>query len=124
MEGPGPPKTLKNHWFFKAFGVVGFQYFGDLDGPPWGYLSSCWPDLAPKWLPKWVPTWLQVVPEWAILALKKYRLSLPELAEKLLLPRWLQDGSRWPQVAQDSLLGAFLGLYMLSWKALAAIPGT
>ena len=29
-----------------------------------------------------------------------------------------QDGSRWPQVVQDSLLGAFLGLQTLSWKAL------
>ena len=29
-----------------------------------------------------------------------------------------QDGSRWPQVVQDSLLGAFLGRLTLSWKAL------
>ena len=35
-----------------------------------------------------------------------------------MAPRWLQDGSRWPQVDQDSLLGAFLGLQTLSWKAL------
>ena len=29
---------------------------------------------------------------------------------KALFSRWLQDGSRWPQVVQDSLLGDFLGL--------------
>ena len=59
------------------------------------------------------------------MANKRHRLSLPELSEKLLFPRWLQDGSRmaqdgsrWPQVDQDSLLGAFLGLQTLSWKAL------
>ena len=59
------------------------------------------------------------------MANKRHRLSLPELSEKLLFPRWLQDGSRmaqdgsrWPQVVQDSLLGAFLGLQTLSWKAL------
>ncbi len=28
-----PPKTLKNKLFFKVFAVVGFRYFGVLDGP-------------------------------------------------------------------------------------------
>ena len=41
-----------------------------------------------------------------------------ELSQKLFFPKWSQDGSRWPRIAQDSLLGAFLGLHRLSWKAL------
>ena len=32
MEGLGTPKTLKNLCFFKIFAVVGFRYFGALDG--------------------------------------------------------------------------------------------
>ena len=74
--------------------------------------------MVPKWLPKWVPRWFQIDPRWAILANKRHRLSLPELSKKLLFPKWLQDGSPWPREAQDSLLGAFLGLQRLSCKAL------
>ncbi len=60
----------------------------------------------------------KMVPQMAPIPNKRHRLSLPELSQKLLFPRQLQDSSRWPQVVQDSLLGAFLGLQRLSWKAL------
>ena len=46
-----------------------------------------------------------------------YRQIRTEASKKLVFPRWPQDGSRWPRVAQDSLLGAFLGLQRLSWTA-------
>ena len=44
--------------------------------------------------------------------------ALLEALVSKIAPRWLQDSSRWPQVVQDSLLGAFFGLQTLSWKAL------
>ena len=45
MEGLGPPKTLQNQWFFKVFGVVGFPYFGALDG----HLGVILAPLGPIW---------------------------------------------------------------------------
>ena len=117
MEGLGTPKTLKNQWFFKVFAVVRFRYFGALDGS-WAHLGSSCGELVPKWLPKWVPRWLQIEPRWAILAITGHSPRKPELSSKLLFPRWPQDGSRRPRIAQDSLLGAFLGLQKLFWKAL------
>ena len=44
--------------------------------------------------------------------------ALLEAPVSKMAPRWLQNGSRWPQVIQDSLVGAFLGLQTLSWEAL------
>ena len=62
---------------------------------------------APKWSPKWSQT-----------ASTVHRQIWTGVSKTLLFSRWLQDGSRWPREAQDSLLGAFLGLQRLSWTAL------
>ena len=45
MEGLGPPKTLKNIWFFKVFANAGFRYFEALDGP----LGPILAPLGPIW---------------------------------------------------------------------------
>ena len=45
MEGLGPPKTLKNQWFFKVFANSGFRYFEALDGP----LGPILAPLGPIW---------------------------------------------------------------------------
>jgi len=100
------------------FGVVGFRCSGVLDG----LLGLILAPLGPIWFQNGsqnrVPRWLQIDPTTAILANKRHRFSLPELSKKLLFPKWLQDGSTWPREAQDSLLGAFLGLQKLSCKPL------
>ena len=62
------------------------------------------------WAPKWNPK---------ILKRKRfgYRQIWTELFKKLLIPKCPQDGSRWPQIAQHGLLGAFLGLHRTSLGA-------
>ena len=49
LGGLGPPKTLKNNWFFKVFANSGFRYFEALDGPLGLILPPSWADLVPKW---------------------------------------------------------------------------
>ena len=77
------------------------QVFGTLKllvvllGPSWLLWGRSGPKKAPK-----------IGPQMALkIANKRHRLSLPELSEKLLFPRWLQDGSRmapgWLKMAQD-----------------------
>ena len=37
-------KTIKNHWFFKLFGVL-----GSLVGGSWGYLGASWREVGLSW---------------------------------------------------------------------------
>ena len=135
------PKTLKNCMVFKVFANATFWVFGALDGHLGPILAPSFADLVPKLTPKWPPKLSKKCsktnlkndpqnyekttkiggpkwcPKWSKMANHPHRQIWTGVYKTLLFSRWLQDGSRWPREAQDSLLGAFLGLQRLSWKA-------
>ena len=88
------------------------QVFGTLKllvvllGPSWLLWGRSVPKKAPKIGPQMALNGQQEAQA------QPARALLEALVSKMA-PRWLQDGSRWPQVAQDSLLGASLGLQTL-----------
>jgi len=103
-------------------GVVGFRYFGALDGPLGVILALFGPIWSQKWL-QMAPSRPRMGHPGAQEAQAQPARALLEALASKMAPRWLQNGSRWPQVVQDSLLGAFLGLRRLSWKA-CGLPKT
>ena len=118
MQGLGPPKTLKNLRFFKVFVNAGFRYFEALGGP----LGPILAPLGPIWSQEGSQNRSPNGSKWPTRGTgSAWRSSLRSSCFQdgsKMAPRWLNIGSRWPQVVQDSLLGTFLGLQTLSWKAL------
>ena len=87
-------------------------------GSSWVFLGRFGPKMAPKMGPQMAPNRSKMGYLGAQEAQAQPAGALLEALVSKMAPRWLQNGSRWPQVVQDSLLGAFLGLRRLSWKAL------
>ena len=87
-------------------------------GSSWLLLCRFGPKMAPKMGPQMAPSRPRMGHLGAQEAQAQLARALLEALASKMAPKWLQNGSRWPQVVQDSLLGAFLGLRRLSWKAL------
>ena len=95
----------------KFFVNAGFRYFEALGGP----LGPILAPLGPIWSQEGSQNRSPDGSKWPT-------RGTGSACRSSLRSSCFQDGSkmapRWPQVDQDSLLGAFLGLQTLSWKAL------
>ena len=119
MEVLGPPKTLKNQWFFKVFANVGFRYFGALDGPHGLILAPLGPICSQIGSQHGSPDCSESTQDGLSWRTRGTGSACRSYLKSFFFLEWLQNASRWPREAQDILLGNFLDFQRLSSKALA-----